>query len=177
MGEVISLSEFRKSANLAAATIQAAEPANDNPVPALKPTNDVTNGVVMRVDGVECFDYGSLMQRHMRNLIRDVLWEVEAHGLPQESVLLIELDTRHPGVEMPKWLRDEYPRSITIMFDKWWEDLNVDETQFVVTMNFRNTATEVTVPFEAIETFADDKRSFALAFRFEDQMPNPPSVA
>ena len=54
-------------------------------------------------------DYGNLMHRAMRGLIRKVLDDVAEGGLPGQHHFFITFDTMHPDVEMADWLSDRYP--------------------------------------------------------------------
>jgi len=131
-------------------------------------------------------DYGNLMHRAMRGLIRDVLSRIEADGLPGAHHFFITLNTRYPGVEMADWLRARYPEEITIVIQNWYENLNVDSEGFAITLNFGNQPEPLYVPFDAISTFVDPSVEFGLKFEthsdddedddeagFEDAPPEP----
>ncbi len=114
-------------------------------------------------------DYGNLMHRAMRGLIREVLSDVAEHGLPGAHHFFITLSTGHPGVAMADWLRDRYPDEITVVIQNWYEDLAVDADGFAVTLNFGNSPEPLYVPFDAISTFVDPSVEFGL--RFETHEP------
>jgi hypothetical protein len=113
-------------------------------------------------------DYGNLMHRAMRGLIRDVLSGVEADGLPGEHHFFITIRTHAPGVEMADWLRARYPEEITIVIQNWYENLAVDEDGFAITLNFGNSPEPMYIPYDAISTFVDPSVEFGLRFETHD---------
>ena len=99
-------------------------------------------------------DYGNLMHNAMRSLIQDVLAEVKINGLPGEHHFFITFDTNHPEVEMASWLKERYPTEITVVMQHWYEDLDVRDDGFSVTLNFGDTPEHLVIPYESILTFA-----------------------
>jgi len=113
-------------------------------------------------------DYGNLMHRAMRGLMRDVLSGVEANGLPGAHHFFITIRTHAEGVVMADWLRDRYPEEITIVLQNWYENLAVDEDGFTITLNFGNSPEPMYIPFDAISTFVDPSVEFGLRFETHD---------
>ncbi len=114
-------------------------------------------------------DYGNLMHRAMRGLIRDVLLDVQANGLPGQHHFFITFDTMHPEVEIADWLSDRYPDEMTIVMQHWYDNLDVGEDGFAVTLNFGDNPEPLFVPFHAIRTFVDPSVEFGLTFRSQDE--------
>jgi hypothetical protein len=112
-------------------------------------------------------DYGNLMHRAMRGLIREVLSGVAAGGLPGDHHFFITFDTMHPDVEIADWLSDRYPGEMTIVLQHWFADLTVTDEGFAVTLNFGDTPERLYIPYDAIRTFVDPSVEFGL--RFETQ--------
>jgi uncharacterized protein len=113
---------------------------------------------------VRSIDYGNLMHRAMRGLIRDVMEQIADSGLPGAHHFFITLNTRHAGVMMADWLRDRYPDEITIVIQHWYDNLNVDDDGFAITLNFGNQPEPLYIPFDAISTFVDPSVEFGLKF-------------
>ena len=109
-------------------------------------------------------DYGNLMHRAMRGLIRDVMADVAEHGLPGAHHFFITLNTRYPGVGMADWLRERYPDEITVVIQNWYDNLSVDDDGFAITLNFGNSPEPLYIPFHAISTFVDPSVEFGLRF-------------
>lgn len=115
-------------------------------------------------------DYGNLMHRAMRGLIRDVMERVAEQGLPGAHHFFITFSTRHPDVAMADWLRERYPDEITVVIQHWYDNLEVDPDGFAITLNFGNQPEPLYIPFDAISTFVDPSVEFGLKFEthFDD---------
>ena len=126
----------------------------------------------------EEIDYGNLMHNAMRSLIQDVLAEVKNNGLPGEHHFFITFDTNHVEVEMAPWLKERYPTEITVVMQHWYDDLDVRDDGFSVTLNFGDTPEHLVIPYEAILTFVDPSVEFGLRFESsEDEDNNNEAVA
>lgn len=117
-------------------------------------------------------DYGNLMHRAMRGLIRQVLSGVAEDGLPGAHHFFITFDTTHPGVAMADWLRARYPAEMTIVIQHWFENLTVDDDGFAVTLNFGNRPEPLRIPFDALRTFVDPSVEFGLRFETHEADEN-----
>ncbi|WP_128513718.1 SspB family protein [Tabrizicola thermarum] len=114
-------------------------------------------------------DYGTLMHRAMRGLIRSVLTEVAEHGLPGAHHFFITFDTTHPDVQMADWLKERYPTEMTVVLQHWFENLSVTDDGFSVTLNFGNNPEPMVIPFDALRTFVDPSVEFGLRFETQEQ--------
>lgn len=114
-------------------------------------------------------DYGNLMHRAMRGLIQDVLTDVAENGLPGEHHFFITFDTRHPDVEIAEWLADRYPEDMTIVMQHWFDNLEVTDRGFSVTLNFGDRPEKIGVPFDAVRTFVDPSVEFGLRFESHEE--------
>lgn len=113
-------------------------------------------------------DYGNLMHRAMRGLIQSVLREVAEHGLPGNHHFFITFDTNHPGVAIADWLHSRYPEEMTVVIQHWFENLDVTDEGFSVTLNFGNSPEPLVIPFDAVRTFVDPSVEFGLRFETHD---------
>lgn len=109
-------------------------------------------------------DYGTLMHRAMRSLIRDVLDSVAENGLPGQHHFFITFDTSHPDVAIAEWLRKRYPDEMTVVIQHWFENLDVTDQGFSVTLNFGDAPEPLHIPYDAISTFVDPSVEFGLRF-------------
>jgi len=114
-------------------------------------------------------DYGNLMHRAMRGLIKQVLLDVAEDGLPGQHHFFITFDTMHPDVEIADWLSDRYPDEMTVVMQHWYKDLDVAEDGFSVTLNFGSTPEPLYIPYDAIKTFVDPSVEFGLRFDTHDE--------
>ena len=109
-------------------------------------------------------DYGNLMHKAMRGLIRTVLEDVSEHGLPGAHHFFITFDTTHPDAQLADWLRDRYPDEMTVVMQHWFDALEVGEDGFSVTLNFGDAPEPLYIPYDAIRTFVDPSVEFGLRF-------------
>ena len=61
-------------------------------------------------------------------------------------------------------MRGQYPETMTIVLQHQFWDLEVGEESFSVTLSFQKQLERLTIPFEAIRSFADPSVNFALEF-------------
>lgn len=113
-------------------------------------------------------DYGTLMHCAMRRLIQEVLTDVEANGLPGQHHFFITFNTRHPDVEIADWLMDDYPDEMTVVMQNWFDNLDVRDEGFAVTLNFGEKPESLYIPYDAISTFVDPSVEFGLRFETQD---------
>ena len=114
-------------------------------------------------------DYGNLMHRAMRGLIKEVLTDVAANGLPGQHHFFITFDTMHPDVELADWLSDRYPEEMTIVMQHWFDNLEVGDEGFSVTLNFGDNPEPLYIPYDAIKTFVDPSVEFGLRFETQEE--------
>ena len=114
-------------------------------------------------------DYGNLMHRAMRGLIHQVLSDVRDHGLPGAHHFFITFDTTHPDARLADWLKQRYPSEMTVVMQHWYDDLEVTEQGFGVTLNFGDAPERLYVPYDAIQTFVDPSVEFGLRFETHEE--------
>ncbi|WP_171125140.1 MULTISPECIES: SspB family protein [unclassified Ruegeria] len=122
-------------------------------------------------------DYGNLMHTAMRGLIKTVLTEVSERGLPGAHHFFITFDTGHEGVELADWLRERYPDEMTIVMQHWFENLEVGDNGFAITLNFGDAPEPLYIPYASIKTFVDPSVEFGLRFESPEDDEEMPSVA
>ena len=125
----------------------------------------------------ETIDYPALIQDALRDAVRRVLEQVAEHGLPGEHHFYIGFRSRYPGVEVPRFLRDQYPEEITIILQNQFWGLEVDLAGFSVLLSFGGSRQRLRVPFAALTTFADPSADFGLRFQEEAGAPAPEEPA
>ena len=122
----------------------------------------------------QTIDYGNLMHDAMRGLIQRVLEGVAAEGLPGEHHFFITFDTMHPDVEIADWLSDRYPEEMTIVVQNWFDNLDVTDEGFGITLNFGDSPESLYIPYDAIRTFVDPSVEFGLRFETQDDEDDLP---
>lgn len=115
-------------------------------------------------------DYPALLQQAMRDIVRRVLEQVAEHGLPGDHHFYIGFRTDASGVEIPRFLHDQYPQEMTIILQNQFWGLEVTPEAFSVALSFGGSRQRLLVPFAALTAFADPAADFGL--RLE---PLPPA--
>jgi hypothetical protein len=119
-------------------------------------------------------DYDELTQRALRGVLRDVLLTTERAGrAPGDHHFYIEFETRADGVSVPQFLVDAYPQRMTIVLQHQFQDLEISEDWFAVTLWFKGKQARLQVPFYAVTSFADPSVQFGL--RFDASVPRKPA--
>lgn len=114
-------------------------------------------------------DYGSLMHRAMRGLIQEVLISIAKDGLPGDHHFFVTFDTMHPEVEIADWLSDRYPGEMTVIIQHWFDNLNITNEGFTITLNFGDSPETLYIPYNAIKTFVDPSVEFGLKFEAPEE--------
>ena len=114
-------------------------------------------------------DYGNLMHTAMRGLIKAVLLDVQENGLPGAHHFFITFDTTHPDALLADWLSDRYPSEMTVVMQHWFDDLDVTDDGFSVTLNFGDAPERLVIPYDAIATFVDPSVEFGLRFESQEE--------
>ena len=123
--------------------------------------------------------YQALTDAALRGVVRDALRLVEKHGLLASHHFRVTFKTGFPGVEVPDFLREQYPEEMTIILQHQFWGLKVKEDLFEVTLSFRKVPATLVVPFAALTQFVDPGVDFGLQFREigEDGQLKPPPAA
>ena len=124
-------------------------------------------------------DYGNLMHKAMRSLIQEVLTDVRDQGLPGAHHFFITFDTTHPDARLADWLKERYPSEMTVVMQHWYDDLEVTDMGFSVTLNFGDAPENLYVPYDSIETFVDPSVEFGLRFEApedDDEAADSPGI-
>ena len=112
--------------------------------------------------------YDRMVERALRGVVREALEVVGAEGLPGDHHFYLTFTTEHAGVDIPDYLRKQYPDEMTIVLQYQFYDLTMDDEGFAVTLSFNNRRERLAVPFAAITTFADPSVNFALQFQMQE---------
>ena len=115
-------------------------------------------------------DYGNLMHDAMRGLIQRVLQDLAKTGeLPGDHHFFITFDTNHPNVDVADWLSDRYPDEMTIVIQHWFDNLEVTDEGFSITLNFGDQPEPLYIPYLALRSFVDPSVEFGLSLRVHEK--------
>ena len=109
--------------------------------------------------------YQALADSALRGVVREALRRIEKQGLVGAHHFRITFKTGFPGVEIPDFLREQYPEEMMIILQHQFWGLKVKENHFEVTLSFKKVPATLTIPFAALTQFADPGVAFGLQFR------------
>jgi uncharacterized protein len=112
--------------------------------------------------------YDVLASDAMRGVVKKVLTDAAAHGLPGEHHFFITFVSEAEGVKLSSRLLAQYPEEMTIILQHQFWDLTVLEDRFEVGLSFGGIPERLVVPFRAIKSFLDPSVKFGLQFETSD---------
>lgn len=122
------------------------------------------------------YDYTALVDNAMRGVVRDVLRDVQQHGLTDPHHFFITFRTDFPGVVISEALRSKYPSEITIVLQHQFRELRVEQEVFKIVLSFNNIPEKLVIPFAALTAFADPSVKFGLQFHLAEDDAAFPAV-
>jgi hypothetical protein len=108
--------------------------------------------------------YDLLVQDALRSVIRTVLTDVAANGLPGDHHFFVTFDTRVDGVRVPARLKASYPEEMMIALQHQFWELAVDDNGFDVVLEFGGLPERLRIPFRSLTAFVDPSVQFGLQF-------------
>lgn len=113
--------------------------------------------------------YDVLARDAMRGVLRQVLADAAANGLPGEHHFYITFVSNAEGVKLSPRLQSQYPQEMTIILQHQFWDLVVSDDRFEVGLSFNGIPERLVVPFSAIKSFIDPSVKFHLQFEASDE--------
>ena len=90
--------------------------------------------------------YQGLADAALRSVVREALRKVEKQGLIGAHHFFLTFKTHFPGLEIPNFLREQYPDEMTIILQHQFWGLKVREDRFEVTLTFKTGYPGVEIP-------------------------------
>jgi uncharacterized protein len=118
--------------------------------------------------------YDVLARDALRGVLRRVLTDAAAHGLPGEHHFFITFVSKAEGVKLSPRLLAQYPDEMTIILQHQFWDLVVSEDRFEVGLSFGGIPERLIVPFHAIKSFFDPSVQFGLQFEPSEAIAETP---
>ncbi|MDR1694639.1 MAG: ClpXP protease specificity-enhancing factor SspB [Lactobacillaceae bacterium] len=117
---------------------------------------------------VNDINYDFLVEKALKNVIKDALKIVEVQGFPGDHHFYVAFKTNHPNTEISGMLKSQYPEEMTIVMQHQYKDLEVFDDAFSVELQFGGISQKLKIPFDAIVYFADPSTRFGLSFGSDD---------
>lgn len=108
--------------------------------------------------------YDVLARDALRGVLRRVLTDAAANGLPGEHHFFITFISTADGVKLSPRLLAQYPQEMTVILQHQFWDLVVTEERFEVGLSFGGVPERLVVPFSSIKSFFDPSVQFGLQF-------------
>ena len=113
--------------------------------------------------------YQALTDSALRGVVRDALRRIEKSGLIGAHHFYLTFKTHADGVDIPDFLKEQYPDEMTIIIQHQYWALKVKEDYFEVTLTFKKLPAPLHIPFNALTAFFDPGVQFGLQFRTEGE--------
>jgi hypothetical protein len=136
-------------------------------------TRPITTGPIMATDHIR---YDVLARDALRGVLRRVLTDAAAHGLPGEHHFFITFLSKAEGVKISPRLLAQYPEEMTIILQHQFWDLVVTDERFEVGLSFGGIPERLVVPFHAIKSFFDPSVQFGLSFEPAESIGETPAA-
>ena len=120
--------------------------------------------------------YQALTDQALRGVVRDALRRIEKSGLIGAHHFYLTFKTHQEGVDIPDFLKEQYPDEMTIIIQHQYWALKVRDDYFEVTLTFKKLPAPLHIPFAALTAFFDPGVQFGLQFRSEGEAKQPAPV-
>src|ERR1700756_4054351 len=119
--------------------------------------------------------YQALTDSALRGVVRDALRRIEKSGLIGAHHFYLTFKTHAEGVDIPDFLKEQYPDEMTIIIQHQYWALKVKDDYFEVTLTFKKLPAPLHIPFSALTAFFDPGVQFGLQFRSENEAKAAPA--
>ena len=113
-------------------------------------------------------NYEKLVDAALMNVVKACLEQAGKEGLKGEHHFYITFLTHFPGVQIPEYLKEQYPEEMTIVLQHQFENLEVTKDGFKVDLVFDEEDEQIAIPFQSIVNFYDPSVDFSIDFNPEE---------
>ena len=108
-------------------------------------------------------DYFKLYDDACVDIIRHSLEEASKYTtMPGEHHIYITLMTEYPGIKMSVEILEDFPETLTIILQHQYDNLQIHENSFEVTLYFSGSPEKLVIPLRSIIRFEDPSVKFLL---------------
>ncbi|EDZ43217.1 conserved hypothetical protein [Rhodobacteraceae bacterium HTCC2083] len=79
-------------------------------------------------------------------------------------------------MQIADWLRERYPAEMTVVVQHWFDNLDIRDDGFSITLNFGDAPEPLNIPFDALRTFVDPSVEFGLRFEADEDDEEEPAL-
>ena len=115
-------------------------------------------------------DYKSLIRSSLIEVIKHALNKTSEYGISNGHHFYITFDTTHAKNKIPEYLKKDYPKTMMIVIENDFYNLEVYEEYFTVDLTFKGKIDNLKINFSSLKTFVDPSVSFTLNLDLEDKI-------
>ena len=110
-------------------------------------------------------EYQKILDKNMLGVFKDILINIRDNGLSNNNHLYITFLTNHKKVILPNWIKEQYPKEMTIIIQYEYYDLEINKNDFSITLSFNDIKTNLIIDYDSILSFADPSANFGLILK------------
>lgn len=110
------------------------------------------------------FCYENMVQEALLSVVKKSLIEAATNGLTGDHHFYISFKTKFSGVVIPDYLKERHPDEMMVVIQYQFENLQVKDDHFAVSLSFCGKLERLIIPFNAIVAFVDPSVRFGLQF-------------
>ena len=114
-------------------------------------------------------NYSEILNKNLINVLKDVLFDIRNNGLKDGHHLYITFYTNNNKTIIPDWLKDQFPKEMTIVIQYEYSNLQVFENKFNISLSFNNIKADLSIPFKTVISFADPFANFGLKLKTKNR--------
>ena len=122
------------------------------------------------------FNYPKMVDAALRGVVRTAMQQVQEKGLHGNHHLYVSFLTHYPGVVVADYLREKYPKEMTIVLQHQFWDLDISGDTLDLTLSFNKVPERLIIPYEAMTGFADPSVQFGLQFQPDRSRVESPGI-
>ena len=107
-------------------------------------------------------NYKEILYNNMINVFKDILKDIKKNGLQGNHHLYVTFDTNNLKVNIPKWLKEKYPKEMTIIIQHEYWNFEIKKDSFNIGLSFNDIKTNLDISFNSVISFADPQENFGL---------------
>ena len=95
-------------------------------------------------------DYGKRINQAILTVIKEILKDLSKAKISSNHCFYITFKSKANGVNIPAYLKKEYPHEMTIVLQNQFWDLKIKKNEFSVALLFNKKKEVLTIPFNSI---------------------------
>lgn len=117
-------------------------------------------------------NYDELVDSALRSVVKIVLNTLEKNEPIGDHHFFITFQTKHKNVKIPNSFMENHPKTMTIVLQHQYWDLEVGENKFSVKLSFNGKQEKLSIGYDAITQFTDPSTDFSLQFTLQNEIVN-----